>query len=140
MSLKKLIKFSIIGFVGLMVIFVLIAATSSPSKKEQKTELPKEIKVGDTAIVNMHDDISDCSESVAIAVTKESQDKLSKASIAQDEIGILALLASGEIFSVPNCTKVKVIDMAVFLRQIRVLEGEQFGLSGWVPYEFVKAQ
>lgn len=141
MTLKRIIVFSVIGFVGLMVILVLIAATSSPSSKEQKVESPKaELKIGDTAIVNWHDEISDCSKSILIATTKESYEKVQKILLADDEMGIAEVLLSGEAFAVLNCTKVKIIDKATFIRQVRILEGEQLGKSGWVSYEFVKAQ
>lgn len=59
-------------------------------------------------------------------------------SVANDKDGKVLLLASGRVFAVKSGTKVLVIDQAMFKRKVRVLEGEQKGLSGWVAVEYVK--
>lgn len=60
--------------------------------------------------------------------------------MAKDEQGQVLLIASGRIISVPRGTKVRVIDIGTFIRKIRVLEGSQEGLSGWVAAEYVKGE
>ena len=43
-----------------------------------------------------------------------------------------------KIFFVKTGTKVLVIDRETFSRQVRILEGENIGRSGWVPFEFIQ--
>lgn len=124
-----------------IVIFLFIGIYRSASNiaPEQTQSIgPKPISIGDEATLNWHEDPSDCSKSILVATTKESQEKVSKILLANDELGISEVLLSGEAFAVPNCTKVKVIDTAVAIRQVRIFEGDQIGKSGWVAFEFVK--
>jgi hypothetical protein len=50
------------------------------------------------------------------------------------------MISAGFIFSVENGTKVLVIDYGggMFIRKIRILEGEMKGRAGYVPYEWIK--
>jgi len=107
---------------------------SSNSKEEQKLE------IGDVGIINYRDDKNDCGgdDLVILGVSREAQEKVDKALYAKDTIGIAQLLANGEAFAVDICTKAKIIDSAVGLREVRILEGENMGKSGWIPYEWVR--
>jgi len=77
-------------------------------------------------------------DTVQLAVDKESSEMWIKACVAKDYIGMVELEASGRIFTVPSGTKVLVIDSSFAIRKVRVLEGDAFGKSGWLPYEWVK--
>jgi hypothetical protein len=35
---------------------------------------------------------------------------------------------------------VKIIDATFTLREVRLLEGEHMGASGWIPFEFVVSE
>jgi len=107
---------------------------SSNSKEEQKLE------IGDVGIINYRDDKNDCSgdDLVILGVSREAQEKVDKALYAKDTIGIAQLLANGEAFAVDICTKAKIIDSAVALREVRILEGKNMGKSGWLPYEWIR--
>ncbi len=50
------------------------------------------------------------------------------------------MLIAGLVFTVNNGTKVRVIDYGkgMFKRKIRILDGGKKGMSGWVPYEWIK--
>ena len=77
-------------------------------------------------------------ELTPVAITEESFDAWTKASVAKDEQGKMLLLASARVFAVKKGTKVRVIDTAMFKRKVRILSGDQKGLSGWVAKEYVK--
>lgn len=75
---------------------------------------------------------------VYLAIDKESFDMWTKACVAKDYIGMMQLEASGRVFSVPNNTKVLIIDRNFAIRKVRILEGDAFGKAGWLPYEWLK--
>ena len=77
-------------------------------------------------------------DTVYLAIDKESFDMWTKACVAKDYIGMAQLEATGRVFAVPNGTKVLVINSSSAARKVRVLEGESFGMSGWLPYEWLK--
>jgi len=108
--------------------------TETPTTKSQK------LSIGEEGIINFREDKNDCSgeDIIILGITKEAQGKISKALLAKDYIGLEDLLLSGEAFEVNICTKAKVIDTAFGLRQVRILEGDNFGKSGWLPYEWIK--
>ena len=60
----------------------------------------------------------------------------------KDKYGFIELVESGKVFSVPNNTRVLVLDYGGgFLdstkSKIRILEGPWTGTAGWVPEEWV---
>jgi len=75
---------------------------------------------------------------VYIAVDKEVFDEWIKACNAKDYIGVAQMEALGKLFVVSNGTKVLVIDRHTFSREVRILEGNATGKSGWLPYEWLK--
>lgn len=109
----------------IVVVAVVLALVCVPS---EPTEL---VSVGDTAVLSVE------SEAVLLAVTEESFDELVEASVAKDYLGMAELMAIGAVFEVPNHTKVLVIDRAFGKKKVRILEGDEFGRAGWVPYEFL---
>ncbi len=75
---------------------------------------------------------------IPVAITKDALDKMTRSFNVKDEIGFDNLFLSGQAFWTESGTKVLVIDMSFATRKIRILEGSQYGRSGWVPYEWVK--
>jgi hypothetical protein len=110
---------------------------STPAPANTPTATEQTLSIGEEGIINYNTDRNDCSGQAILGISKEAQDKITKASVAKDNVGLAQLVLTGEAFMVNNCTKVKVIDSAMFLRQVRILEGEQFGEAGWLPYEWV---
>ena len=109
--------------------------TSQPSANENN-----KLGIGEEGIINFREDKNDCGgeDKIVLGTTKEAQDKVNKALLAKDYIGIAKLILVGEAFSVDICTRGKVIDRAFGLREVRIMEGENFGESGWLPYEWIK--
>ncbi len=83
------------------------------------------------------DSASDRTQSVVLAVDQAALDEMTKSSIAHDVRGISDLIITGRAFAVPQGTTVLVIDMAMFTRKVRVLDGDAAGQAGWVPAEWV---
>ncbi len=75
---------------------------------------------------------------IPMARTKEALDKYVKFSIARDNFGMNFLISSGAVLNVPSKTKVLILDRGFVQTEVRILEGEYTGHSGWLPAEWVK--
>ena len=80
----------------------------------------------------------DSGDPIMLAVDRPSFEELLKCGAAGDGAGTLDLLHQGRVFLTPNGTSVLVIDMAMYAREVRCLDGPHSGVSGWVGYEQVK--
>lgn len=69
--------------------------------------------------------------------TKADYDVFIDILLSKDTIGLGQFLQDGRGFGVANGTKVLVIGTGVGVRQVRVLEGEHLGESGWLAMEYV---
>jgi len=74
---------------------------------------------------------------VGVAITEEALDELTKAAIAKDSIGYQNVFLEGKAFLVDDYTKILVIEIKFSKEKVRVLEGDYYGKSGWVPTEWV---
>lgn len=137
----KMSKKKGVVMVSIIVLFVIttIWAISSTNKGSNQINMPTRpsLSVGDEGIINNNDEINNCEGTVALTMTEEAQDEFTKTSIAKDSAGFAEMILEGKIFIVDNCTKAKVIDSSMFKRRVRILEGEQAGKAGWLPYEFI---
>ncbi len=105
---------------------LLLACATTPTQ-------PKPSDVGSEATIQAPN-----LDEVHLAIDKQAFDEWIKACVAKDYIGMLELQASGRVFTVPNVTKVLVIDSSFASREVRILEGDAFGKAGWLPYEWLK--
>lgn len=82
----------------------------------------------------------DGSGNVIIAIDESALDEVSKARIAHDIQGLIELEQARRIFTVPENTKVLVIDKGFIGKtKIRIIsEGRFSGITGWVYTEWVK--
>ena len=133
-------KEMIIALIAVVIFIIVLTSIGGGNNKTSSTTGNRKLSIGEEGIINFREDKSDCSgeDTVVLGVTKEAQDKVGKALLAEDYIGIRNLLLSGEAFGVNICTKAKVIDSDLGIRQVRILEGENFGNAGWLPYEWIK--
>lgn len=144
-SLKHPFLTGLLIIVGIIVALSLLVSSSNESNKSTNTpsvtaESKKTLAVGDEGILNWHDDKNDCTDTTPVSVDKDALSRLRQLASANDLFGMRALVLEGRAFNVNNCTKVKVIDLSPLVSgvEIRVVEGSQFGRSGWVVMEFVK--
>ena len=121
---------TIAGIIGIVLALILVVScmTCLNSKPE-----PKPSDIGATSTLSFAGD-----PEVLIAVSTYSFDSMSKALIAKDWMGLKQLLDAGLVYSVPDGTRVLVIDSEYGKRKIRVLEGESTGRDGWVVMEALK--
>lgn len=81
-------------------------------------------------------------ETIFVATNKDYFNRLIKASKSDDSYyQILLLVGTGNVFSVPNNTKVRVIDwdyLKIKATKVKITEGSYKGKVVWVPYEWVK--
>lgn len=75
---------------------------------------------------------------VDLGVDDDAFDALSEARVANDPAGRREVLLSGRGFTVPEGTRVRVIDNGFVKKRVRILEGQYAGEAGWVPFEWVK--
>lgn len=96
--------------------------------------------LGDEVTINFNESTSDCSGITMLGTNSESYDAYVKAVGIKDDMGVTQLIISGQLFSVKNCTKAKILDIKPFAEkyQLRILEGEKISMSGWVYKTFVK--
>jgi hypothetical protein len=97
------------------------------------TPAPEPTDIGSEATIQAPD-----LNEVFLTIDKQADDEWTKACIAKDYIGMAQMEAVGKVFAVPNGTKVLVIGSGFATRQVRILEGDAFGKSGWLPYEWLK--
>ena len=99
------------------------------------TPVPISVRRGDEAVLSW--DTPGGSGPFWLAANEEAFDQMTDASVARDVVGMSQLVAQGRIFPVSLGTRVLVLDPGFFKTQVRVMEGEAFGRTGWAPREFV---
>lgn len=143
-SWKEQLKRFFIGFVvivgGTLALVFLVTffgnkGSGAPAQNDLKET--ETVKAGDTVILNINGKNGDCSGIIWLGKTKQAEDEITKASIAQDSYGIYEIFARGEAMQVKNCVKAKAIDLEFSISQVRILEGDQAGNAGWLPSEWV---
>jgi hypothetical protein len=89
-------------------------------------------QVGDIAVVRDRN-----ASIVFVATTTGAADQLGKAAFAHDSEGIAELMVAGRAFTLPQGTKVRLLERVsdpYDMFKIRVLnDGTVFGLTGFVP-------
>lgn len=118
---KALMLFGLSACLFILFIFIIVSTNKkSPSASS---------KIGDKAYL-YHE-----SGSVIVSLNKESRKEFVDAAYAKDTLGVGALFVAGKIFDIKNNTQILIIDTDLYNAKVRILDGEQIGLSGWVPYE-----
>ncbi|KKQ26941.1 MAG: hypothetical protein US42_C0018G0015 [Candidatus Magasanikbacteria bacterium GW2011_GWC2_37_14] len=111
-------------------------STTSTSAEVQNDN---NLQVGQDSYLRLPN-ISDPGQKICLGTTTDDADKITKAMLANDFLGLLEIPGA---FCVSNGTKVKLIEKDFPLRRVRIVEGvnkidsDKVGLSGWVPLEFV---
>ena len=134
----KIATGAVVGFV-LILIWVFMTAASESQKlgNVPVQATPSASSASERVGVGEEGDVKSSANKTVIATSEASFDALIKASVANDTMGIAQLVLDGRAFAVENGTKVLVIDRTTGARQVRILEGELIGETGWLPMEFV---
>jgi hypothetical protein len=128
------------GFITVIVLIVLAIAfgnSGSSSKEDKGTAHAKTGRPSAKAPTGPTMLYAPSLEKIAVARTKEALDRFSRSAARKDRFGFVELALRDEVFLVPSRTRVLVIDHGFITHQVRILEGEHAGETGWVPREWV---
>ncbi len=135
------------NFFGLIIVVLIVgsccwpgwlisgSSNSSGATKRSKSTQSRIVSVGQEGI------LSSGGDAVLLGVSKESYSRLVSLSVANDTVGIMDMILTGKVFSVKGGTRCRVIQISSVLtntREVRILEGDNYGLSGFTAGEFVK--
>lgn len=120
------------GAVAGLCLFVIILLVIGGAGETPTEKAPATLGIGETGRLHATD-----RGVTVLAVSPEAYDAWIKATTAEDTFGVSHLIETHQVYSVPHDTRVLVIDRAMYRRQVRILEGERAGASGWVPMEWV---
>ena len=134
-GVKKNISAKII-FVAIIIFCVVVIAGCSSSDNTPTNNSKESIKlsIGEDGILNSNDDSENCDGVVLIAFTEEAFNELTDASVAEDKYGWNKIFVEGRAITVPNCTKIKVIDKKLFKAEVRLIDNPE--VTGWVSFEY----
>lgn len=124
---RKIIYGSIIAIFVIMMILS-NRGSSSPSSIPSAPE--QTALIGDVAYLQS-------TAPILVAPTEANFDRATQLAVAKDITGISQMVLAGDIFTVPSGTQVRVISKDFPKTEVRIMDGDSVGLSGWVPYEFV---
>jgi len=126
---------------GCFVGFVIFAIVTAPPVQDRASEQPspptlerseQEVRaIGSIARVVVRSGV------VVVAVDEAAYKRFATLAYANDTLGIADLVLQGQAFTVSSGTRVKVIDRGFERREVRIIEGESFGRSGWVTHTLV---
>lgn len=130
------------GCLGVIVLFFLLSIIANLSDSE--TSSSRKRSVSSDRSYSKHEAMifAEGIESIFVATNEEYFDELIKASKSDDSYTlILILVGTGNVFSVPNNTRVKVLSTEyakIKASRVRILEGHFSGRVVWVPYKWVR--
>ena len=108
------------------------SSSSSNSSGSSSNSSSGYLSIGDEGV------LYNGSDQVPVAVTKDVLDQVIHMSTANDTLGYAQLVGAGLVIRVDSGTKVLILDSTVTYKQVRILEGEYVGESGWIPVDWVK--
>lgn len=128
-----LLVFVAFAFCIALVWFTNDASTSLKKLDKVKASRPQQFQpaVGQEARLTVSSGV------VVVCRAKEGMKELTKLSVANDTLGIAEMMLRGRAFGVESGTKVLIIDNGFDVRQVRILEGQMLGRSGWVNRVFL---
>lgn len=123
--------------VPMILVFVItLGRNSNNTNSDSSSTTQQKVSVGQEGFLR----VGDKQDDVLLATSEKALDEIIKSSIAKDNVGIAQIVLDGRAIFVPYNTKVLVIDLSVGKRKVRILEGKNAGVTGWVPYEFIVAK
>ena len=125
----------ILVVIAIMLIVAVSGCSSSSTSNTTVQPASTSINISDNVIL---DEGVSTAKIVIVATTQANLDEIIKLSIAKDDLGIAKMIVDGQAFMVDRGTQARVIDEAYGVRQVRIMSGDYYGESGWVPMEFCK--
>jgi len=126
------IKILVVGFFSLMVLSAVISTVSYQNYTSKEVATIAPLSISEEGYLDSGN------PTVILGTTKDNYDEALKLSIAKDSEGITKMLLNNQVIMVKSGTKIRVIDTSMFEREVRILDGKEYGQSGWTANEFVK--
>jgi hypothetical protein len=134
---------TILIFSILLIIMIAIGISSDNNQKAtpSNTAQPQNdnLQIGDNGYLRLPN-TTDPSQVICLGTTKDDADKIGKALLAKDFMGLLEIPGA---FCVGNGSQVKLIEKDFPYRKVRIIQGinkvdsDKIGLVGWLPFEWV---
>ena len=70
--------------------------------------------------------------SIMVSVDEKAFSELINALSSDGDGGVERLIESGRVFTVPNNTRVRILEIATAKNKVRIIEGDQIMQEGWV--------
>lgn len=124
--------FIVAATAGFVLLLVLVTLLTQRNRNEVDDTFVMTGEIGQLVLEN---------EAILVARSNLTLDRVVQLSAAHDTEGVLELMLSGQAFLVPRGTKVRVIGRGQFMQrftEVRILEGDRYGQSGWVVTDAVK--
>jgi len=134
---RKLTKVEkgLIVFVILIFWMMFILAKDDSPKQVTTQNTTSSFSIGDDGILSNQDIKTNCEGGTIVGTTKENYERFVELIVADDRLGYSGMLGNGLLISVDNCTKIKKIGGSFSMSEVRILEGEYLGTSGWTAIE-----
>ena len=70
--------------------------------------------------------------SIMVSVDEKTFIELINALSSDGDGGVERLIESGRVFTVPNNTRIRILEIATAMNKVRIIEGDQIMKEGWV--------
>lgn len=101
----------------------------------QDLQLRRDHQLQDERLYLVRNDNADDTETFMAAASEEAHDRYMQFLVARDRFGMASLREAGLVVSLPELTRVRVIEGGVLLSEVRVETGEHAGELLWVASE-----
>lgn len=140
-SLSAGIRTGCLAVLGIFIVLAIISSflndTDPDPQSSSRTNSPgaATLETGDIVVLRW----ADSNTNGFLAVDDEAWDQMFEAINAKDEIGLQALVLNGAVYNVRSGTKARILDIAFANYKVRLQDGPNAGIAGWVVREFVQS-
>ncbi len=123
---------------AVMVLVIIVSVAIAQSIGSGKSHTPSSGSVASMSVGSEGRLYVDETSVVPLAVDEQAYDELTKAMAARDYYGIDELVSSGRVLHLPPNTRVLVLEIGLFKKRVRILEGPSAGNAGYVAQGWVR--
>ena len=126
---KQPVQWWLAGAIILAGLWVFIGVVTSPPSRTASEPM---LQSGDRLYVK-----NIGGKSAIVATSLDALNKLQRAALAEDTVGLGNLALTGEIIICRPGTELKLLDRGIEQHEVRIMSGEYFGASGWIDVDKV---
>lgn len=127
---------TVLVVIGLLVVGILVVGAVNLSEEQggsSEADGGESPFIGEEGVLWL-----DKSMVVPIAVSEPAYEELTELMTAGDNYGIRQLVDAGFVHEIERGTGILLLDISMFKKRVRVLEGPYAGEAGWTPYTWVR--